>query len=75
MKPFFFALDIGHHRTGQIIGKNTGVVFAEDVEQARRIAWEYYGGDHCCNLDVWEIGPDGTSYTFWLGSFQNWEGY
>lgn len=70
MKPFFFTLDIGHYRTGQIIGKNTGVVFAESIEQAQQIAWEKYGGDNCCCLDVWEIGEDGTSYTVWRGSFQ-----
>lgn len=68
MKPFFFTLDIGHYRTGEIIGKCTGVVFAEDAEQAERVAWKKYGGDNCCALSVWEIGPDGTNYTVWRGN-------
>ena len=69
IKPFFFTMSETHHRTGAAIGKRVGVVFASDKASAEQIAWDKYGGDACCALDIWEIEENSASFTVWRGSF------
>lgn len=63
MKPYFFRMKVSHKRTGEIIAVRCGVVLAENNEEAERIAWDKFGNDLTCGLDVWEIPEDGFYYT------------
>ena len=69
LKPFFFTMNVTHHRTGATMGKRVGVVFVSDKAAAEQIAWDKYGGDACCALDIWEIEENSASFTVWRGSF------
>jgi len=62
LKPFFFIMKVCHHRTDEVIAKRCGVVFAENEEAAENLAWEKYGNNSTCGLEVWKIPEEGTSF-------------
>ena len=62
-KPYFFVMKVCHRRTDEIIAKRCGVVFADNEENAQAFAWEKYGSDSSCALEVWEIPEEGMSFT------------
>ena len=70
MKTYLFSMTLCHHRTFEPIGRSYGVVFGEDEEQARQIAWDNFGNDLACNLSLVEV-PEGGSIcrTVYRGMF------
>jgi len=50
VKVYFFGMTVCSARTDEHIGKMTGVVFADNPEQAESLAWEKYGNDRTCGL-------------------------
>ena len=63
LKPYFFVMKVCHYRTDEVVAKRCGVVYAENEDDAQEIAWEKYGNDSSCALEVWEIPEGGMSFT------------
>ena len=61
-KPYFFTMKVHHHRDDREIATRTGIVFAENNDQAEEKAWSKYGSDSSCKLDVWEVSGDSESF-------------
>lgn len=68
IKPYYFKLKIHHHRTDKTLGFKTGIVFAENKEQAENIALEKYGSTITSSLYVEEIPKDGFEYIIYKSS-------
>lgn len=62
-KPYFFIMTQCSFRTSERIGKVTGVVFAENEEDASEKAWQLAGNDAACGLEVVPVPEDGFRYT------------
>ena len=43
-----------------------GVVYAANEEEAERIAWDKYGNDYTCGLEVREVTEEEFDYTVYL---------
>lgn len=63
MNAYFFGMTVVSARTCAPIGKRVGVVFADDADHARDIAWKRYGNDTACQLWVEEIPETGFDFT------------
>lgn len=55
MNTYFFTMKQSHSRTGAVLGIVTGVVIAENEEDARNKAWACVGSDSRYALEVDDI--------------------
>lgn len=62
MNTYFFVMSVCG-RNGSEIGKRVGFVRATNEEEAEEKAWERFGSDYSCGMDVWLADEDGESFT------------
>ncbi|OCZ51378.1 hypothetical protein [Dehalobacter sp. TeCB1] len=62
MNTYFYHLHYFHPRTGKKTGTLVGVLFAEDQEQAEKLALEKHGSDSAAGFEISAVNGDGESF-------------